>query len=256
MHPILFKIGPITIHTYGFLLAAGFLLGLSLAIRQAKREGIQHNKIVDLGFYLLIAALVGSRLFFILINSRYYLENPLSILKIWEGGLVFYGGLMFAIPIAIWFIKKNNLDTWRTGDLFAPSIAIGHAIGRIGCFFAGCCYGKSAENIPWGVIFRDPASLAPINVKLHPTQLYESVGEFIIFLLLVTLRKYKTFNGQLFITYLILYSVLRFIVEFFRGDAQRGFIIYNISFSQAISILLFFIGIIAFYILRKKGKIR
>ncbi len=106
MHPILFKIGPITIYTYGFLVAAGFLLGLTLAIRQAKKEGIPHNKVVDLGFYLLISALIGSRLFFIFINYEYYLKNPLSILKIWEGGLVFYGGLMFAVPTAIWYIKK------------------------------------------------------------------------------------------------------------------------------------------------------
>lgn len=255
MHPILFKIGPITIYTYGFLVAAGFLLGLTLAIRQAKKEGIPHNKVVDLGFYLLISALIGSRLFFIFINYEYYLKNPLSILKIWEGGLVFYGGLMFAVPTAIWYIKKNKLNIWLTGDIFAPSIAIGHAIGRLGCFFAGCCYGRSAENVPWAVIFTDPASLAPINVKLHPTQLYESAGEFINFLLLVILRKYKSFNGQLFISYLVFYSILRFIVEFFRGDVQRGLIIYNISISQGISMLMFFIAIVGFFTLRKKERI-
>jgi phosphatidylglycerol:prolipoprotein diacylglycerol transferase len=252
MHPVLFRIGPITIYTYGFLVAAGFLLGLALAIKQAKKEGIPHNKIVDLGFYILIAAIVGSRLFFILINLTNYLENPLDVFKIWEGGLVFYGGVLLAVPTAIWYVRKNALGIWKTADIFAPSIAIGHAIGRIGCFFAGCCYGRTAENLPWGIIFTNPECLAPTNVPLHPTQLYESAGEFLNFLILITLRRYKSFKGQLFITYLIIYSILRFVAEFFRGDMDRGFVIYNFSVSQGISILILLVAIVGFYILRKK----
>ena len=255
MHPILFKIGFLTIHTYGVLVAAGFLLGLGLAVRQARREGIPPDKIVDLGFYVLLSALIGSRLLFILINAGHYIKNPLEIFKIWEGGLVFYGGVLLAVPIVLWYVRKNALGLWITADLFAPSLAIGHAIGRIGCFFAGCCHGRPAEGLPWAVMFTDPESLALIGIPLHPTQLYESAGEFFNFLILIILRRYKSFNGQLFMTYILLYSVLRFIVEFYRGDAGRGFITSSLSLSQGISILMFLISLAGLIILRKrKGK--
>ena len=252
MYPVLLKFGPLTIHTYGVLVATGFLLGIGLAVLQAKKEGIPSNKIVDLGFYILLSAIIGSRLFFIFINVSHYIKNPLDIFKIWEGGLVFYGGILFAIPTVIWYAKKNDLALWSTADVFAPSIAIGHSIGRIGCFFAGCCYGKPAEGLPWAVTFTNPQSLAQIGIPLHPTQLYESAGEFINFLILITLRRYKSFDGQLFLTYVLLYSILRFIVEFFRGDIGRGFIIYNISLSQGLSILMFLIASGGLIVLRKR----
>jgi phosphatidylglycerol:prolipoprotein diacylglycerol transferase len=252
VHPVLIRIGPLTIHTYGFLIAMGFLIGLMLAILQAKKEGISSDKIMDLSFNILLAAVIGSRLLFILINLGHYIDNPLDIFKIWEGGLVFYGGVMLAVPTAIWYVKKNGLDVWRTADIFAPPIAIGHVFGRLGCLAAGCCYGKTAASLPWGIIFTDPDCLAPINVLLHPTQIYESAGEFVNFLILITLRRYKSFNGQLFMTYLLLYSVLRFIVEFFRGDVARGFIAPYISVSQAISILMFLVGVAGFVVLRRR----
>lgn len=251
MYPILFKFGPLTIHTYGLFVALGFLVGLVLAVRQARREGILVQKIVDLGFYVLLASIIGSRLFFVFLNLSYYMNNPLDIFKIWEGGLVFYGGVLLAIPIFVWYVRRKNLGLWRTADIFAPSIAIGHAFGRIGCFSAGCCYGKIAESLPWSVIFTNPECLAPINVPLHPTQLYEAVGETINFLILLTLRKYKSFNGQLFLSYILVYSVLRFTIEFFRGDVERGYITGNLSVAQGISILMFAGAIIGFLILRQ-----
>jgi len=254
MHPVLFRIGPLTIHTYGLLVAVGFLIGLGFAVRQARKEGIPADKIIDLGFYILLTAIIGSRLGFILINASYYIKNPLDIFKIWEGGLVFYGGVLLAVPTAVWYVKKNGLGIWRTADVFAPSIAIGHALGRLGCFFAGCCYGKTAESLPWAVTFTDPECLARIGIPLHPTQLYESAGEFINFLILITLRRYKSFNGQLFMTYLLLYSVLRFIVEFFRGDVSRGFITPQLSVSQGISILMFLIAVAGLIVLRQRNS--
>ncbi len=253
MHPVLFRFGPLTIHTYGFLIAIGFLVAIWLAIIQAKKEGVPPDKIIDLGFYILLAAIVGSRLFFVLINVGHYINNPLDIFKIWEGGLVFYGGVLLAVPVAVWHIKKSRMDLWRTADIFAPSIAIGHFFGRLGCLAAGCCHGKPAEDIPWGIIFTDPECLAPLNMRLHPTQLYESAGEFLIFLSLVLVRAQKSFNGQLFMMYLVLYAVLRFFVEFFRGDAGRGFIAGGLSVSQGISLLLFVTGIAGFFILKKKN---
>jgi len=254
MHPVLLRFGPFTIHTYGFLIAIGFLIGLWLAVKQAQKENIPVNKILDLSFYLLLAAIVGSRLFFILINAGHYINHPLDVIKIWEGGLVFYGGVLLAVPVAVWYVKRNGLHMWNTADIFAPSIAIAHVFGRLGCLAAGCCFGKAAEALPWGIIFTDPECLAPTNVLLHPTQLYESAGELLIFLTLIKLRTYKSFNGRLFMSYLILYAVLRFIVEFFRGDVGRGFIMDNLSVSQGISILMFLIGIAGFVILRGKSR--
>jgi len=252
MYPVLIRLGPFTIHTYGFLIAVGFLIGLWLAVRQGKKEGIPVNKILDLGFYILLAAIIGSRLFFILINFNHYAQNPADIFKIWEGGLVFYGGVLLALPTAVWYVKKNGIGIWKTADIFAPSIAIGHVFGRLGCLAAGCCYGRTAETLPWGIVFTDPECLAPTNLLLHPTQLYESAGELLNFLILITLRKYKSFNGQLFMMYLILYAVLRFFVEFFRGDVARGFLISHLSVSQGISILMFLAGIAGLMILRRR----
>ncbi len=237
MHPVLARIGPLTVHTYGVLVAAGFLAALALAAKLGKKEGMPPERIVDIGFYVLLSAIVGSRLFFIAINPGYYLSNPLETLKVWQGGLVFYGGLLLAIPVALWYMKKHRLDIWGTTDIFAPSIAIGHAIGRLGCFSAGCCYGKVSEA-PWAVTFLHPESLARTGIPLHPVQLYESLGELAIFLILVALRKHRSYKGQLLLIYLFLYSVLRFTVEFFRGDAARGFILPGISVSQGISVIM------------------
>lgn len=244
MYPVLIKIGPLTIHTYGVLVAAGFLIAISLAVRQAKKQGIPSDRIIDVGFYILLSAIIGSRLLFVATNAGYYLRHPLDMLKIWEGGLVFYGGLLLAVPVAVWYMRKHRLDAWTIADIFAPYIALGHAVGRLGCFSAGCCYGKHAEDLPWAVTFLHPESLAKIGIPLHPTQIYESIGELANFLILITLRRYQSFNGQLFWTYILLYSILRFIVEFFRGDEARGYIIQGLSTSQGISIIMAVVAVI------------
>ncbi len=237
MHPVLIRIGPLSVHTYGVLVAAGFLLGLALAARQGRKEGIPPERIIDIGFYVLLSAIVGSRLLFVIVHAGYYLKHPLDVLKVWQGGLVFYGGLCLAVPVALWYIRKHSLDRGMLMDIFAPSIAVGHAIGRLGCLSAGCCYGKPA-GVPWAVTFIDPECLAMKGVPLHPTQLYEALGEFLIFCILIVLRKHQSFKGQLLWTYVVFYSFLRFTVEFFRGDAARGYIVGGISVSQGISVAI------------------
>jgi phosphatidylglycerol:prolipoprotein diacylglycerol transferase len=248
VHPVLIRIGPLSIHTYGVLVAAGFLLGIALAVRQGKKEGIPPDRIIDIGFYVLLSAIVGSRLLFVGINAGHYLKHPLDIIKIWEGGLVFYGGLLLAVPVALWYIRRHALDMGNLMDIFAPSLAIGHAVGRLGCFSAGCCYGKPA-TVPWAVTFFDPECLAVTGIPIHPTQLYESMGEFLNFFILIFLRRHQSFKGQLFWTYIVLYSLLRFTVEFFRGDAARGYLVAGISVSQGIS---FVIGLAAAVVIVRK----
>jgi phosphatidylglycerol:prolipoprotein diacylglycerol transferase len=253
VYPVLIQIGPFTIHTYGFLIAVGFLLALWLAVRQAEKEGIAKEPMLDMGFYVIVAALVGSRLLFVATNWGYYARNPLDILKIWEGGLVFFGGLILAVPTAVYFARSHALAVWKVADVWAPSIAIGHAVGRLGCFCAGCCYGKPAEGLPWAVVFTRPESLAIKGVPLHPTQLYESAAEFMNFLLLITLRKRLSVPGQLFWVYIFNYSIIRAVVENFRGDEVRGFIAFGVSISQGISIVLFILSTVMLLRLGRKA---
>lgn len=252
MFPVLIKIGPLTIHTYGFLIAIGFLVALTLAAREAKRKDIPNESIIDVGFYALLSGIIGARLFFILTNLGNYLEHPLDMVKIWEGGLVFYGGVLFALPTVIWFVKKKGLPLWQIADIWAPSIAIGHAIGRLGCFCAGCCYGTPAEGLPWSVIFTNPDSLAILGTPLHPTQLYESAAELTNFLILITLRRHQSFKGQLFLIYILNYSIIRSVVEMFRGDEVRGFLFPGFSYSHAISVAMFITALSFLIVLKKK----
>jgi phosphatidylglycerol---prolipoprotein diacylglyceryl transferase len=254
MFPVLIKIGPLTIHTYGFLIATGFLVALALAAREAKRKDIPHERVVDVGFYALVAGIIGSRIFFIATNWQHYSAHPLDMVKIWEGGLVFYGGVLFALPTVIWYAKKKAFPLWQAADIWAPSIAIGHAIGRLGCFCAGCCYGKPAEGLPWAVTFTDPDSLAIIGTPLHPTQLYESAAELLNFFILITLRRRQTFEGQLFLLYILNYSIIRSVIELFRGDEVRGFLFPGFSFSQAISASMFITAVAFLFILKNRNK--
>lgn len=244
MHPVLFEIpafwgiGPIPIRMYGLMIGIGFLLGIYLASRQAKKEGINPERIMDMGVYLLLAAIIGSRILHVLVNLSDFTRNPLDVFAIWKGGLVFYGGVLAAIPTGIWYVKKHDLPVWKTADIIAPYAALGHAFGRLGCFFAGCCHGTPSSG-PLGITFTDPHSLAPQGIPLYPTQLFESGGEFLIFAALIVLRRYKKFNGQIFWLYPILYAILRFIVEFYRGDTDRGFYFSGmISTSQIIAIVM------------------
>lgn len=252
MHPVLFHIGKLHVYSYGLMIAIGIVVGLFLARRQAVREGINPDKIVDIAFYILLAALIGSRLLFVLTNFGEYFADPIKILKIWEGGLVFYGGLIPAVAIGIWYIKRLGLPLWQVTDIFAPSVAIGHAFGRIGCFLAGCCYGMPS-SLPWAVTFTDPRSLAPQGIPLHPTQLYSSLGLFATFAFLIWLRKRKTFPGELLWSYILVYSIVRFFMEFLRGDPRGSVLGGLLSSAQAIGIPLAGISVVMFLYLRKRG---
>jgi phosphatidylglycerol:prolipoprotein diacylglycerol transferase len=237
MFPVFFKLGPVTLYTYGLLVAAGFSTGIVLSLYLGKNENIPREYILDISFYSLAAAIIGSRLFFVLIEYKYFLSRPFEIFKIWEGGLVFYGGLLAVIPVVFIYFKKHSLPSYKILDVFAPSFALGHAIGRIGCFSAGCCFGKPTE-LPWGVIFSHPDTMAITGISLHPTQLYESAAEFGIFITLMVMRKNRRFKGQIIWMYVLLYSVARFIIELFRGDPDRGFIYNDFSIAQGISVIL------------------
>src|SRR4030042_5659586 len=239
MFPILFRLGGLTIYAYGFFLILGIVVAGILAILRVRKEDlhIPFERLADLFFYAVLSAIVGSRILFVLINFDLYRENPLRIFKIWEGGLVFYGGLILAIGVSIGYMRWYRLPIRKLFDLISPLLALGLFFGRIGCFFAGCCYGKET-SLPWGVIFTDPNSLARLNVPLHPTQLYDAANGLAIFFFLNWKAKRKTFDGQIFWLFLFLYSVTRFFIEILRGD-PRGFLFEDLlSTAQAIGILL------------------
>ncbi|MBF0226940.1 MAG: prolipoprotein diacylglyceryl transferase [Desulfobacterales bacterium] len=247
MYPTIFKFGKFALHTYGLCIAIAFLTGIMLAKREASRLGEDPEKIMDLSFYILLSAIIGSRIFYVLTNLRFFLYNPIDIFKIWEGGLVFYGGFIGAVIVSAIYLKYYHIPFWKTADIFSPSLAIGHAIGRIGCFFAGCCYGKECA-LPWAITFHNADSLAPQDISLHPTQLYSSLNNLIIFLILISVKKYKKFDGQIFLVYLFLYGIGRSTVEFFRNDFRGGKVFGVLSISQAIGLSLSLIAILTIVI--------
>ena len=241
MHPILLQIGSINIYTYGSLLCLAFLAALWVAGREAQRVGLPPGRIWDLGFYLLVAALVGARALEVLLNLHRYLENPLDIFKVWDGGLAFQGGLLLAFIIALTYIRRHDLPVWSTLDVLALGIPLGQSIGRIGCFMAGCCYGRTTD-LPWGVTFTHPESLGPLGVKVHPTQLYESLLVLGVFAVLYHLRTRKRFEGQLLGTYFLLASLVRFGVEFFRGDPRGPALLAGMPVTQVTALVTTIVG--------------
>jgi phosphatidylglycerol:prolipoprotein diacylglycerol transferase len=240
VYPRLLELGPITVYTYGVLLAAAYLLGLKLAMSRAKARGLDSARVLDLGIYIIVSALVGAKLLLLLTDVGTYVENPREVLTLVRAGGVFYGGLIAAVGVALWYIGRIGLPLWTTCDVFAPGIALGHVVGRLGCYFAGCCYGKPTD-VPWAITFTDPFAASnvgtPLNVPLHPTQLYEAGAEgLILALLLATESKGRPFPGRTFWLYMLLYAVSRFVIEVFRGD-DRGMVLM-FSTSQFISIIL------------------
>jgi phosphatidylglycerol:prolipoprotein diacylglycerol transferase len=235
-------IGPLTLHTYGVLLALAFLAGLWIANRQAKRAGLDAARITDMAVYVLIGGLIGAKLLLLLVEWPFYSRNPRELFSLVQSGGVFYGGLLGALPVAWWYARRHGLPAWPTADVLAPGVAIGQAIGRLGCFAAGCCYGRPTD-VPWAVTFTDIYTTrtvgTPLDVPLHPTQLYEAAATLLIFGALLWLSKRKAFHGQVALAYVILYSVARFVIEFYRGDAARGTVLGGwVSTSQFISILM------------------
>jgi phosphatidylglycerol:prolipoprotein diacylglycerol transferase len=257
VHPILFELGPVTIYTYGVLLAAAYLLGLWMAARRARQAGLDGNKVLDLGIWVIIAALVGAKALLFIIDFRHFTSSWQEFTTLLRSGGVFYGGLIAAVVVCIYQLRKHKLPLWTSGDLFAPGIALGYMVGRLGCLMAGCCYGKPTD-VAWAITFTDPAANinvgTPLNVPLHPTQIYESLAGLIILVLLLVLeRRGRQFPGRTFWSFVLLYSISRFIIEFYRGD-DRGFVMNTLSTSQFISIVLGPLSIVMLWYLSRPSQ--
>ena len=246
MYPEIFHIS--FLHTYGVLVAAAFLTALWLAARLAREFGLNPEAVTNLGIYCAIAAILGAKLMMFLVDIPYYTEHPGEIFSLasLQAGGVFYGGLIAALAVAAWYMRKTRLPLAKTSDVFAPAIALGHGIGRLGCFSAGCCWGVECHR-SWAVTFTNPVAKelvgVPLNVPLHPTQLYEAAAEFLIFGILLWRIHRPHLSGQIIGLYLMLYSTARFIVEFFREHQQGN--LWNGPFdtSQYVSAVLFAAGV-------------
>ena len=289
MFPTLFElplpfVGPITIHTYGVLLVVSFLIAILVARRLAKLDDIDPDVVVDMGVYIILAALVGAKILLLVVDWEIYSRQFRTLaaegggvvgqalgflgsagaylgaigqmgMSLLQAGGVFYGGFIGAVLATFWYTRRYQLNLWKVADIAAPAVAIGHGIGRLGCFAAGCCYGI-ATDLPWGVTFTDTYSGSlvgvPLNIPLHPTQLYEATTNVLLGVFLIWMFRRKQYDGQIFWTYVLVYAVFRFFHEFLRAD-PRGFLFGGaLSTSQFIAIVgaTVALGMLA----RMKGK--
>ncbi len=246
MFPKLIEIGGFFLPTYGLLVALGFLVGLYITVRLAKPAGLNPEAVTNLAIYCALAGILGAKLMMFVFDFDYFIQHPGEILSLstLQAGGVFHGGLLLALITAIVYMRKQHLPGFATADIFAPGIAIGHAIGRLGCFAAGCCWGAACD-LPWAVTFTNPDANrlvgVPLGIPVHPTQLYEAAAEAIIFAVLWTRVRRPHRPGSIIGLYLILYSSARFLVEFVRAHEQS--LKFGLSNTQWIALALVAIGI-------------
>ena len=268
MYRILFNIGSFPIYSYGVMIALAFIIGIFLAMKESKRIGENPERILDISLYVILGALIGGRLGYVIFYLDYYLKNPIKILYFRQGGLAFLGGFILAFILGSWYVRRNKLSFWKYTDIAAPSLAIGIGIARIGCFLNGCCFGLISEN--FGLKFpslnmppvylqqlKDGliASGSPFTLPVIPTQLYSSLYGFSIFLILMWIKKYKKYDGFIFLNFLVLYSVSRFIIEFFRFYENNYKMFNYFTVTQAICIIIILCSLICMKVLKKRKQI-
>jgi phosphatidylglycerol:prolipoprotein diacylglycerol transferase len=260
MYPVLFELGGFTVGTYGLFYAIGFLLALRLAVGYARRDEIPPGRIVDLGIVTLIAGFIGAKLLLYVLDAGYYLQNPMQMVYSLRSAGVFYGGFGLALLAALWYIRRHRLPLGRVFDLAAPALALGQGIGRLGCFAAGCCYGTSCD-LPWAVTFTDARAFeltgAPLGIALHPSQLYHALANFFILAVTMVAMRKRRFDGQVFWIYVLIYAMLRAMVEMFRGDTARGlFFDGALSTSQLIALPAIVLAASMLFVLARRSRER
>lgn len=245
LFPILFKIGSITVHTYGVAMAFAFLASIFLIRHEAKRKSLNPDIAYDIVLFAMIGGIVGARLVYVIDHWHDFATNPAQVFAVWQGGLEFYGGLIGGALAVMAFIRLKKMPIGKIADIVAPSLAVGSAVGRLGCFSRGCCYGKET-TLPWGITFNNEQSGAwPLNVPLHPTQLYEFTYNLVILGVLWWARPHLKSDGLLFWLYITLYGLFRFIVEIFRANPD---IYLGMSGSQIFSIVMFLTGVTVIFV--------
>jgi len=261
MYPEIIHIGSFPINTYGVFLAIAFLCGILVTVKLAERDGLPRQKIYDLSLWMLLAGLIGSKIL-MLFTEPEYRENPMQLISLdfLRSGGVWYGGLLGGVLVGYLLMKRYQLPWWKTADAFAPGLAVGNFFGRQGCFAAGCCWGKPT-TLPWGVKFTEQGHQitgVPTDTYLHPTQLYESFAMLLVFFFLFWLHKRKRFSGQVILAYALLYSVIRFAIEFVRDDPRGDILglttLTGLSTSQLISIVIGTCALILLVVRRRRAQ--
>jgi len=250
VHPIAFQLGSLTITWYGVMVATAFLVGLWTASRRALGSGIPSEKILDLGPWLIVGTIIGARTLFVISYWReQFAGQPIAeIFMVWKGGLVYYGGLIGATLAGILYARLKKLPLWRLADVVSPSIALGCVFGRIGCLMNGCCYGQEC-NLPWAIHF--PAGHHTYPHGVHPTQVYDSLLNLLLYVFLAWLYRRKKFDGEVFAAYLIGYAVFRSFVEIFRGDYPQHYLGSWATPAQLVSMGILTLGVVLWLVLRK-----
>src|SRR3990172_6382832 len=255
MYPVLVQLGTFELRTYGVIVVLSFFVGLWLSTKEAKRKGLDPGFIQDFAFYALLGGIIGARIYFVVFSQpAYFLQKPWEIVAIWHGGIGIIGGLVGGLLTALWYCRRKGLSFWRLADTVAPGVALGHAAGIFACLLNGDSYGKPAD-VAWAITYTDPRALAPLNIPLHPVEIYEMAAYLLVFLLVWQTRgKYKT-PGFAFLTYVAGYGAARFAVEFFRGNP--AIFAWGIPAAQVFGVGLVAVAIAGFYMLgQERGRAR
>ena len=259
MHPVLFTIGNFKVGTYGLGLSIAFAVGIILAYFRAKKEGQNPERVFNLAIWAIIGGILGAKVLLVLVEIHYYLASPKELLSVWRLGGVWWGGPIVGALVAWLYTRHYKMGFLNSADILSPSIALGVAIGRIGgCFMAGCCYGRPT-SCALGVVFTNEYSHrmfgTPLHTPIHPTQLYNSVANLINFVILTLLFRKKKFDGQIFFSYIMIYSAGRFITEFFRGDPRGSVSILScqMSTSQFIGAIAFVVAAVVYCLFRRRA---
>ena len=252
MYPVLIQLGTFELRSYGVIVALSFLLGLWLSTREAKRKGLDPALIQDFAFYALLGGIVGARLYYVVFSDpAHFLRKPWEILAVWHGGLGIIGALAGGLLVALWYCRKKELSFWRFADTLAPGAILGQAAGVLACLLNGDSYGK-ATDAAWAITYTNPRAMAPLNVPLHPVELYEITAYFLVFLLVWQARKKFNIDGFTFLTYLVGYGAARFAVEFFRGNP--AILAWGIPAAQVFGVALILASIAGFHFLARRWR--
>lgn len=250
MYPILFEVGHFELRAYGVIVVLAFVAALWLSTKEAQRKGLDPRLVKDFTVYALVGGLIGARLYYVLFHPSYFLQNPWEIFAIWRGGISIIGALFGGFIAALWYCRQHGISIFRFGDTLAPGMALGQTLGQFACLANGDSWGKPTD-VPWAIVYTDPRAMAPLNVPLHPIEIYEMAAYFSVFLLVWLTRKRLRADGLAFFVYLAGYGAARFAMEFFRGDpAIFG---PGIPVAQVLSVLLIFASISGFLVLRKRA---
>ena len=267
MYRILFTIGSFSIYSYGVMIASAFIAAILFAMKEAKKSGEDPERILDISLYVILGALIGGRLGYVLTYLDYYVKDPVKILYFRQGGLSFLGGFLVAYFLCWLYVKRTKISFWKYADIAAPSIALGIGIGRIGCFLNGCCFGVVSENygIKFPSLHMPPVYLQQLNdgliasgssctIPVIPTQIFSSLYGFLIFFILLWMKKYKKYDGFLLLSFFVLYSISRFTVEFFRFYENNYKVFNLLTISQTIVLGVILVSLVFMNILKKKSK--